>query len=440
MTASTLDIPGSLTPPRGLVFDAGLTLMVILFLTISAFALIEFGYQYGESGGTPLEKVHPATLVAGLLLLMSTVVRGNPLTAFLEAFARQPLVGAYLIGVALLMAHALFVAYLPFTVFIDTFIGPAILLLLLCDLDEDLRRRLALIVHALFALNSVIGIGEFTLGFRLTELHIEGELLEAEWRSSSLMGHPLSNAMLTGSYMVLLLSGGARDLPHWLKPIVFLIAAVSMVPFGGRAATALVMLFVAYHVARRFLAVVGGAPFDPRLVLAGLFGLPVLIGAIMLLADAGFFERFLGRLTDDDGSAGTRIAMFELFKHISWPELLFGPDRAQIETLMYHYGLHYGIESFWISTILAHGLIASFAFFFALGLFVVALWRRAPASLNALLYFFAVASASLSLSAKTVGFSILVLMILLLLPGARTGSPSRAGPEPAAGRPRLQVA
>lgn len=440
MPSAAAIAPGSLTPPRGGLFDAALVAMVILFLTISAFALIELGWQYGESGGSALEKIHPATLLAAFLVVLVALVQGNPLLALGEAFATHPRVFVYLVGVVLLMLHALLVVGLPFTVFIDTFIGPILVLLLLRDLDEERRRQLAWLVHGLFLLNTVLGLAEFALGFRLTPLHIEGETLEEEWRSSALMGHPLSNAMLTGSYMVLLLSGGARDLPVWLKPIVFLIAGAGMVVFGGRAATALILVFIVWHVLRRTADVLRGKPFDPRLVLAGLIGLPVLIGAVLVLADAGFFDRFVSRLVDDHGSAGTRVEMFALFKHLTWPAILFGPDHDYVASLMRHYGLDYGIESFWVSMVLSHGLMAAGAFFVALFLFCLEVVALRPAALAVMIYFFAVASASLSLSAKTPGFAVLILLILVLLPASRSRAAAHSEAGKPAGRGLLPVA
>jgi hypothetical protein len=338
----------------------------------------------------------------------------------------------------------MFVVGLPFTVFIDTFIGPVLVFLFLAEVDEDRRRRLAWLIHGLFVVNSILGIAEVGLGFRLTPLHIEGETLEEEWRASAFIGHPLSNAMLTGSYMVLLLSGGARDLPQFLKPILFLIAAAGMVVFGGRAATGLVALFVVWHVLRRLVDVLRGRPFDAALVLVGLIGLPVLAGGVLVLADAGFFDKFLSRLVDDHGSASTRVEMFEIFKHLTWPEILLGPNADYVHNLMRHYGLDYGIESFWVAIVLAYGLIAGLVFFLGLFLFCAEVVRARPAALAVMIYFFAVASASLSLSAKTHGFSMFIVMILVLLPRGRAEVVPEGAAEPdagqRAGRARLQVA
>ncbi len=433
-------VPAGLTPPRTILFDWTLVLVVVLLLSVSAFALIELGWQYGEAGGAAWEKIHPATLLSALLVALVAMTRGNPLLAVADALAAHPAIMAYLAGIALLIVHAMFVVGLPFTTFIDTFLAAALLFLLLRDIDDEMRHKLALIVHALFFANAAVGIAEFALNFRLTPLHIGQEILDAEWRSSALMGHPLSNALLTGSYMVLLLSGGARDLPVWMKPLAFLAAAAAMIVFGGRAATVLVLVFVLWNVVQRGTALLSGRPFNPRLVLVGLIGLPVLAGLVVALADAGFFQRFIERFIDDEGSASTRVEMFALVAHVSWSELLLGPDPAHIQSLMRHYGLDYGIESFWLSLFLTHGIIVSMMFFTALILFCWQIHKTVPPSLPVLLYFFAVASASTSLSSKTTGLAVLVLMILILLPRPRSEPAGRHGVAERGGPQRLTVA
>ncbi|MDX2308191.1 MAG: VpsF family polysaccharide biosynthesis protein [Hyphomicrobium sp.] len=409
----------SLTPPSGALFTFGLFLVVVLYLSVSSFMLTMMGWQYAASGGSALEKMHPGTLVAAVLLVMSAVARGNPLLAVLETLAAHPLVPLYLLTVAFLISHALFIAGLPFSVFIDTFVAPALMLFLFRDIDNRRGRWLAWTVHAIFFANSLVGIWEYASGERLTPLVVQGEELIDEWRSSALMGHPLENAMLTGTYMVLLLCGGGRDLPVWLKPIVFLTAAAGMVVFGGRAASALVVLFILWHIGRRAYAVFRGETFDVRLVLFAIIGLPALTLLIYMLGEVGFFERFIERLQDDKGSASTRIEMFELFKHFSWPDLIFGPKPSYVGSLMRYYGLDYGIESFWVSMIIWHGILAAGTFFLGLFCFLYELTRTARGSTPVILYFFAVASASLSLSAKTHGLAVIIMIMLILLRESR---------------------
>lgn len=444
MTQTATRLSGNLTAPAGAFFGGLIAVDIVLLFAVSGYLLIEAGWNYGDAGGSAPEKIHPATLLAGVLVLLTAMTQANPLVPLAKGFGERPRIIFYIATVILLMMHAVFVAGLPFTGFIDTFIGPALVFLLLADTDEDRRRRLAWLIHGLFLINSVLGIAEVGLGFRLTPLHIEGETLEEEWRASALIGHPLSNAMLTGSYMVLLLSGGARDLPQLLKPVVFLVAAAAMVVFGGRAASALIVLFIAWHILRRTADVLRGRPFDPALVMIGLIGVPVLAGMVIALGEAGFFDKFLARFIDDHGSASTRVEMFAIFKHLSWAEILLGPNADYVHYLMRHYGLDYGIESFWVAIVLAYGLIAGCVLFAGLFLFCFEVVKARPASLAAMIYFFAVASASLSLSAKTHGFSMFIVMVLVLLPRsiASAQRDGLAGPEQRqrAGRARLQVA
>ncbi len=390
------------TVPRpGRLNGLALAALALLMLALSPPALELMGWQYGETGGSALEKIHPATLLAALLLFAAAASRGNALTSLLETLEAHPGVVVYLAGIGLLIFDALYVVNLPFTTFIDTFLAPALVFLLLLELPERRGHTLALLIHAFFIANALIGIAEFAVGFRITPIVAEGITLD-EWRSSALLGHPLANAMLTGCYMIMLVAGGARDLPYWLRPVAFAISAVGMIVFGGRAATGFLLLFLAAGAVKRLFALLAGAKLDTRAVLFTLVALPLAALVVLALADAGFFDQFLGRFIDDEGSASTRIEMFELFRHVSWPDLLFGPDHNHIVTLMAIYGLEFGIECFWISMIFSHGVIVAGIFFVCLFCFCLEVMRRCgPGAAISFLYFFAVASTSLSLSAKS---------------------------------------
>ncbi len=403
------------TVPRpGRLNGLALAVLALAMLAISPSALELFGWQYGEAGGGALEKIHPATMLAALLLLTAAASNGNPLTSLLTTLAAHPGVVVYLAGIGLLIFDALYVVNLPFTTFIDTFLTPAIVFLLLLELPERRGHTLAILIHAFFIVNALVGIAEFVFAFRITPIVAEGITLD-EWRSSALLGHPLANAILTGCYMLMLVAGGARDLPYWLRPVAFAVSAVGMIVFGGRAATGFLLLFLAVGAAKWLLALLSGAKFDTRAVLFSLVALPLAALVVVALADGGFFDQFLGRFTDDEGSASTRIEMFELFRHVSWPDLLFGPSHDHIVTLMAIYGLEFGIECFWISMIFSHGLIVALAFFACLFCFCLEVVRRSgPGAAVSFLYFFAVASTSLSLSAKSLLFATLVLMVMVL--------------------------
>lgn len=431
------NVPNPLSLPETPLFGLALLGLTLLLFGVSSLTLGALGWQYGTTGGSPLEKFHPATFVAFGLMLVAAALRGNPLSTIIAAGVAYPRVVIYLLGVLGLTLHALFVAGLPATGFIDTFVLPAILLFLYRDISEGRRRNLALFIHLFFAINSLIGLAEFVGGFRLTPLIVEGEELLSEWRSSALMGHPLGNALQTGGYMILLAIGGGRDLPPVLRIPAFLLATVGMIVFGGRAATAFAVIALVWIAVVRVGEILSGGKFDLINVLFLLLMVPAVAVAIVILNDHGFFEQFVGRFVDDDGSASTRIVMFELFKHLSWYELFFRPDPHYIATLMVTYGLDYGIESFWIAMILLHGLVVSFALFAALFVYAYEMLRRVGSGgFLLMLYFFAVSSASLSLSAKTPMLALFQTLLLVL--GNRAARPAPVRPA-ASGPPHAPI-
>ncbi|MCH9765242.1 MAG: VpsF family polysaccharide biosynthesis protein [Alphaproteobacteria bacterium] len=403
-------------PPKGRLFDVGLIAVLVLFLAVSPLMLDMFGWHYGAPGGSALEKIHPATWMLFAVLFLSASARGNPLSTVIDAAHRYPGVFIYVTAVLVLIAQAILILHQPFTVYIDTFLAPAAVFLLLHRLPEHRGRRLALLIHALFFINAVIGIAEFVFGFRVTPFVIEGVEFGTEWRSSALFGHPLSNALMMGCYVLSLALGAGREMPLVVRLCVFAVAALSMAVFGGRAATVVLIVLIALLALKKLFSILAGKSFDLRSVWFVLLCLPVVLAGFAVIYDVGFFDRFLGRIFDDAGSAGTRLAMFSLFRHLSWYDLLVGPDPSHLKTYTTIYGLELGIESFWIAMIMVNGLIVALPFFATLIVFCHAVSKaaqRAPA-VWVFVSFFAVASASLSLSAKTPDFAILVAVILIL--------------------------
>ncbi|MGQ0672192.1 MAG: VpsF family polysaccharide biosynthesis protein [Hyphomicrobium sp.] len=425
----------------GTIAGLGLQVIALMYLTVSPLALILFGWQYDDTGSGAIEKFHPATLLLILVFLWVLAGRGNPLSAVIEMAHTHGLLVVYLSGIAFMAVYAARVVQVPFTIFLETFGPPLLLLILLEDARDDLLRRLALLVHLAFLVNSVIAIGEASLDFRLTPLTLNGEVVEDEMRSTALMGHPLANAVLTGSYLLTLALGGGRDLPAILRPLLFLVGAAGMAVFGGRAATALLIAFLILYGLRRALAIARGARFDANGVLVGLVVLPVVAVIGLVLHEVGFFDTFLNRVTDDTGSADTRIVMFELFRHQNWHDLVFAPDPGLVATWARLYGTDFGIESFLVQYLLTYGIIATMVFLPALAAFCIEVARAVrPGGGAVLAYFFIVALTSVSLSAKSPVFTIFVLMLLTLLRQTPAADRFTTPAEPLRLRPRRRVA
>lgn len=416
-------------PPDGRVVGLGLALVAVMYLTISPLALVNLGLNYDESGGNFLEKVHPATILAVLVLCLAAVFQRNALSNFFAAIEAYPGTAVFVILIGALMAHSIQFVVLPFTGFIDTFLAPVIVFFLFKNMREARAMRFVWLIHTLMIANAVVGIVEFASGWRWTPLVASGLVIDDDWRSTALLGHPLANASLTGAYILALALGAARDLP---RPFViggFVISAAGMVVFGGRASTVILFAMIAALAAARGYALLQGQRFSKRGILATLIAIPVIALTIVTLAEAGFFDQFVERFFDDRGSADTRVEMFELFQHLSWFELLFAPDAGLLATYKRIYGLDFGIESFWVSFVLSYGLIPGLAFFAGLYLFCRDIVRTIrPGGAWVLVFFFAVATTSVSLSAKTPLFAVVVLMLMVLMRLPEAPFPAKARP------------
>lgn len=406
---------GFASAPVGLLFTAGRFAITALFFSISAALLINLGWHYDETGGAPWDKLHPASWLSLLLVAFWMVRSGNPLTNAMRLLAEHRDLIPYLVGVVFMIAYVVYVIGAPFTMFLETFLAPIAVFLLFNRVQEKEAHRLALFLHLLFFVNAVLGILEFALSFHLTPLTINGELI-AEERSTALFGHPLANATMIGCYLLMLAFGGGRDFSMLMRLAVFSVNFASMIAFGGRAALAFVLVALGFVFLYRLIGFLRGEKISKNFLTVLAVGIPIYCVMIGVLANNGYFDAFLDRIVNDEGSAGTRIAMFSIFDHINWRDLLFVPDWQQVQTWSHIYGLDYGIENFIVASILAYGIVASAIFLPTLMLFSRAVCRSLMAHSGwVFVYFYAVALTSVSLSSKTIVLSMFVLALVVLM-------------------------
>jgi hypothetical protein len=135
-------------------------------------------------------------------------------------------------------------------------------------------------------------------------------------------------------------------------------------------------------------------------------------GAIIFAAfDLGIFDKMLLRFSSDKGSALARFATFNLLSHFDWHELILGPNPVRVNALQAQLGLNYGIENFWISSIVQFGLIHTVVLTIGLICFFVELLRRSdPAA------WVIIAASSVSFSSKNIQLAQFVILISVLLP------------------------
>jgi hypothetical protein len=191
----------------------------------------------------------------------------------------------------------------------------------------------------------------------------------------------------------------------------------SLMAFGGRtslvtvlAMIGLVGLFEANHLMR-----------GKRMPLpAAILAICVLFaaGAIIFAAlDLGIFDKMLLRFSSDKGSTLARFATFNLLSHFDWHELILGPNPVRVNALQAQLGLNYGIENFWISSVVQFGLIHTVVLTIGLICFFIELLRRSRSVAWAIMVLIGIiAASSVSFSSKNIQLAQFVILISVLLP------------------------
>ncbi len=420
-------------------------LSIVVFFTISPLVLAKFGINYETAGGSPFEKMHPGTLLAMLALALRLASSGEPLKLLWHLLTNR--MGLFLFAGSYLVATVYTVLFLkvPFTPMVDTFLLPIIFALLLQDLDERAARLLALVLGLVLCANAFIALAEYLLNWRLVAFNLpEGvtgdpsrtdlifdwrAALELEWRATALLGHPLQNGLIIGSFILILASPGAGWIPNIVRLPLLLIELASMVTFGSRVSLILTILFGSLLLVRRFAVfLLQRERVSRNAAIAAVLCVPVFAGFCAYLAEAGFFDRLIERFSSDAGSAATRVTMFEMFRPISFYDLLFGPDQALTATWQRMEGLEFGIESFWVGMPLIYGALISAVIFIGLACFCHAMVKMSGrGTALILLTFFLTASTSASLAGKTPALGMETVMILLFLRKDRSGATGGPG-------------
>jgi hypothetical protein len=417
---------------------AGLVLLAIITtFTISSAMLTDWKIHYLTTGGNFYEKFHPATYFAFLAFCLLLVRNNDPIGEINRIFSDAKLVLVYLVcWLALLIQMQ--VLERPFTVIIDTFLLPVVLCLVVWRLSPFQRKPLVWGIHLTILLNVILGYYEYFSGHRLFPLTLGDVIVMGEWRSSALLGHPLTASGVIAAYILALILRPALCPPVIVRLPLIAFCLGSLMAFGGRTSLVTVLVMIGCYAALEIFRILRG----------GRISLPVAMGAICLLfvaaagivaaLDIGIFDKMLLRFSSDKGSTLARYATFNLLSHFDWHELVLGPNPVRANALQTQWGLNYGIEDFWISCIVQFGIIHTILLTIGLiGLFAEILQRSSRAAWAIVLLVVIVAASSVSFSSKNIQLAQFVLLITLLLPRERRiaaptglGSPGRRGPVP----------
>ena len=219
--------------------------------------------------------------------------------------------------------------------------------------------------------------------------------------------------------MALALRRRAQSPSILVIPALF-VATCSLMVFGGRMALVAVMVVFAGLTITFAARLVRGDRFGlPTVILAGC-GMILVGAAISIVLGAGLFDHMIERFSSDKGSAHARIATMHLLLLFDWKELLFGTIQSRSSALQSMMGLQFGIENFWIASIVQYGIIQTVVITIGLACFVAEILRRsAPNAWVVVLFICVIAAGSVSFSSKNITLSAYVELIVLLLPRQR---------------------
>jgi hypothetical protein len=395
---------------------AGLMLLAVTAaFTLSSAVLTSWKIHYLTAGGNFYEKLHPATYFTLFAFSLLLIRSRGPVGELNRMFSESKLLLAYLLCWLFLLIQVI-VLERPFTVIIDTFLLPILIAMVMWQLSPSQKRPLAWAVHFTILVNVVLGYYEYFSGHRLIPLTLGDVVVMGEWRSAALLGHPLTASGIVGAYVLALVLRPAICPPLLVRLPLIAFSLGSLMAFGGR--TSLVTVLAVIGLVGGFEAI--------RLVRGRRMPLPAAIlaicvlfaaGAIIFAAlDLGIFDKMLLRFSSDKGSTLARYATFSLLSHFDWHELILGPNPVRVNALQSQLGLNYGIENFWIASVVQFGLVHTILLTIGLVCFFAELLRRSNSAAWAIvLLIVIIAASSVSFSSKNIQLAQFVILISVLL-------------------------
>ena len=405
--------------PAGLMKECAWWLFItglMLYMLLSAQALNVLGISYEAPGGMFFEKMHPGTWLIACSCVLLLVAHGNPLGVAASLLRSRPLLAIYaacqvfVLGWTLSRHGASGAAFM-----IDTLIMPAICVFTLAMIDSRRYYTCLVVILTILIINTLIALVETLLQARLIPMHISGfeQIVEETFRPSALLGHPLTNSIVTVTLMPAVLY---LRIPKAWQSVLLLLLWVGALAFGGRTGFILATaLYGTYFFARVVSTAVRGG-FSYLQITGGLLAAIVVAACVVAIVMASpIGERIFKTLTWD-ASAEVRSQVWDVLNYLSPENMLMGVSPAEITKLGERIGLgsSEAIENFWLVMFLQFGWIGFIPFLVAISCVFAWLWRSSRGAMRvAVILFFAVASSNNSLATKTIAFVMLLVTVEL---------------------------
>jgi hypothetical protein len=392
-----------------------LLLSMCAFLMLSAPTLAALGIPYDIQEGSFPAKIHPGTYLLSLTCLSAWADAGFGWHGLRRALQNQPLLAAYLLCMLSCFVWAVSrhgPSGLAF--YIDTLLTPAVAALLLMSQPEAVRSLMLQLIMAFLLLNSALAVAEYIAKGHL----VPGVMGASEadnggfFRSSALLGHPLSNAKITVAALPFVTR---LPWPSGWRALTAVALVLALLSFGGRTSLALGgLVYGGAAMAWLFLQVLEGRFTYRQLTGGGLGGVLVLATLATGVLISGLGDRVFQNFTWDN-SADVRFVIWRTLDHFHDLDLWLGLPISGIDHLAGRVGIDMrfeAIENFWLYQLLLLGIVGFVPFVVGMALLVTHLLRQVTPMLGlSVIVYFVVASGTNSLASKTI--SLLVLTVLV---------------------------
>jgi hypothetical protein len=403
---------------------------VVSMFAVSSAMLTNWKIHYLTNGGGFYEKLHPATYAVFLASFLLLIRNTDPIGEINRTLSQSRLVLTYLFCWLCLLVQ-MFVLARPFTIIIDTFLLPVILCLVIWRLSGQHRRWLVWAIHATILLNVVLGYYEYFSGHRLIPLTLGSVLVLGEWRASAFLGHPLTASGVIAAYVLALVLRPALCPRIAIRVPLVTVSLGSLMAFGGRTALMTVLAILSCLALVEAFKLFRGKRTSLLMAIVTLCMVFVAAGLIFAALNLGIFDKMLLRFSSDKGSTLARYATFSLLSHFDWHELILGPSPVRVNALQSQLGLNYGIENFWVASIVQFGLVHTALLTIGLVCFFIEILKRSSLAAWAIvLLILMIAASSVSFSSKNIQLAQFVVLITLLLPTPPQRAPKEPRPLP----------
>ena len=244
-----------------------------------------------------------------------------------------------------------------------SFIVPLIILFFIIFENKKFKKKIQLLIIFFFFLECTLAMYEKYNGFILftsvSNEALETTHLEAKWlfRSNSLLGHPLENALVVSIILSFILCG---EFKKTFKIFCLITGFIAFLCFNARGAILIWSGIGGFYLFQTVIDKSANILVRSFLLIVSIVSI-VGIFFLMFKTDLG------GRIVNEDkildGSANTRLQVFAAFDFISTDDFIFGNLRNYLKvTKKLGAG---GVENSYIVYILNYGVIcASFIFLY----------------------------------------------------------------------------